>query len=239
MNDTFTPYEIGLTRLLERLGKEHPRYADALVYQQRLQENITQARKYGDTDALKHARAQIVDALNCLALETLGISFNKVSGASEENDSSFFLSSPPVKAVDNRSGGVYFKGEGTVHIRRDVVGGDQTRITHETHFYGPVTMPVHTGSGDVKIDTNQSPSPRTTSIDSSDSSIRRFRARLMAISTVVAVILGIASNIVAAYLQDQFNLLNDQGRFVVVVAVFTVTLAIGTWLAVKQGQGPL
>ncbi|RLF49734.1 MAG: hypothetical protein DRN19_05530 [Thermoplasmata archaeon] len=61
----------------------------------------------------------------------------------------------------------------------------------------------------------------------------------MAISTVVAVILGIASNIVAAYLQDQFNLLNDQGRFVVVVAVFTVTLAIGTWLAVKQGQGPL
>ena len=41
MKDAFTPYESGLTRLLDWLGKDHPRYTSALVYQQRLQENIT------------------------------------------------------------------------------------------------------------------------------------------------------------------------------------------------------
>jgi hypothetical protein len=79
MSDAFTSYETGLTRLLGRLGSDHPRYTDVLVYQQRLQENIAQARKYGDTDALKHARAQIVDELNRLALETVGISLGDLS----------------------------------------------------------------------------------------------------------------------------------------------------------------
>lgn len=57
-----------------------------------------------------------------------------------------------LEEVDNRSGGVYFEGEGAVRIKGDVVGGDQTKTTHETHFYGPVTGPVHTGSGDISID---------------------------------------------------------------------------------------
>jgi hypothetical protein len=72
----FTQYETGLTRLLERLGSEHSRYADVLVYQQRLRENISQARKYGDTDVLKHARAQILDSLNRITQESLNMPFN-------------------------------------------------------------------------------------------------------------------------------------------------------------------
>ena len=84
--DTFTRYETGLTRLLERVGKDHLRYADALTFQARLLENIGQARRYGDTDALRHARAQIVDALNCLALEAAEVSFNDLcSGAHVES----------------------------------------------------------------------------------------------------------------------------------------------------------
>ena len=75
MTDEFTPYEISLNQLLERLSSDRPRYADVLVYQQRLQENIIQARKYGDTEALKHERAQIVDKLNPLAFEIAGVSF--------------------------------------------------------------------------------------------------------------------------------------------------------------------
>ena len=78
MRNTFTPYEIGLTRLLERLGKDHPRYTDALVCQHRLQDNIAKARKYGDADPLKYDRAQIVDALNRIALEAVGVSFNEL-----------------------------------------------------------------------------------------------------------------------------------------------------------------
>lgn len=85
MADVFTPYETGLTRLLKRLGSDHPRYADALVYQQRLLENITQARQYGDTDTLKHERAQIVGVLNQLALGTVGVSFNELYLSSLES----------------------------------------------------------------------------------------------------------------------------------------------------------
>jgi hypothetical protein len=77
MRNTFTQYEAGLTRLLGQLGKSHPRYADALVYQQRLHENIAQVRLFGNSDALKYERAQIVDALNRLAMETVGKSFNE------------------------------------------------------------------------------------------------------------------------------------------------------------------
>lgn len=84
MTDGFTLYETALTRLLERLGSDHARYADALVYQQRLQENIAQARKYGESDILKHARAQIVNMLNRLALETVLVSFNELCGLARD-----------------------------------------------------------------------------------------------------------------------------------------------------------
>jgi hypothetical protein len=75
MSDVYTPYETGLHALLERLGHDHPRYSDALVYQQRLTENIEAARRYGDTASRRAERAEIVDQLNALALETLGVSY--------------------------------------------------------------------------------------------------------------------------------------------------------------------
>jgi hypothetical protein len=74
--DSFTPYEIALHALCERLGPDHPRSIDALTFQARLLENISQARRYGDTGALRADRAQIRDQLNRLALETVGVSFN-------------------------------------------------------------------------------------------------------------------------------------------------------------------
>ena len=76
MSDTLTPYETGLNRLLERLDADHPRHAEALTLQARLQENIGQARRYGDDQTRRADRAQIIDALNALALETLGVSYN-------------------------------------------------------------------------------------------------------------------------------------------------------------------
>jgi hypothetical protein len=64
-------------------------------------------------------------------------------------------SSSRVVKVNKRSGGVYFEGEGPVHLHGDIVGGDQTKTTHETHFHGPVTGPIHTGSGGIHIGSMQ------------------------------------------------------------------------------------
>jgi hypothetical protein len=68
-NDPFAVYEIGIQRLLTHLGQAHPRYAEALIYQQRLSENLAKARQYGDTPELQHNRAVIIAAANMLACE--------------------------------------------------------------------------------------------------------------------------------------------------------------------------
>ncbi len=87
MNDIFSPYERGLDALLSRLGSDHPRYAETLTLQSRLRENVGQARRYGDSETLRAGRAQILDALNGLALETLQVSFNELYERVEGMDS--------------------------------------------------------------------------------------------------------------------------------------------------------
>jgi len=150
MCDIVIRYEEGLARLLERLGKRHPRYTEALTLQTRLLENTTQCRRYGDTETARAERAQIVDMLNRLALETLGEDFNSIIRTSCDG-----VPSPQpcghASYVDNRSGGVYFDGEGHIQIQGDVVGGDQVKSTHETCFHSSVTGPVHSGSGDIRV----------------------------------------------------------------------------------------
>lgn len=84
MSDAFASYETGLSLLLKRLGQEHPRYTDALTLQSRLLENLAQARRYGDAETRRAERAQIIDALNRLALEALGTSFSELLRASDK-----------------------------------------------------------------------------------------------------------------------------------------------------------
>jgi len=72
----FSRYETGLDNLQAQLGQSHPRYGDFLVYQQRLMENITQVRRYGDTETRRAERAEIIDQLNTMALLVTGVSFN-------------------------------------------------------------------------------------------------------------------------------------------------------------------
>ncbi|MCD4738516.1 MAG: hypothetical protein K8R89_04580 [Anaerolineae bacterium] len=69
-------YETGLRALLEQLGRDHQHYTDALVYQQRLVENLAEKRRYGDTETRRAGRAEIIAQLNTLAQETLGTTFN-------------------------------------------------------------------------------------------------------------------------------------------------------------------
>lgn len=75
MTDIFLNYKQGIRELLEQLGKEHPRRAEALTLQARLLENIVQTQQYGDTETRRAERAQIVDALNRLALKAVRVSF--------------------------------------------------------------------------------------------------------------------------------------------------------------------
>lgn len=80
--DTYSLYETGLRQLLSRMGLDQSRRSEALVYQQRLIENITQSRQYGDTDTRKAERSEIIVQLNELALSALGISFSELCGLS-------------------------------------------------------------------------------------------------------------------------------------------------------------
>jgi len=75
MSDAFTDYRTGMNRLLTQLGRDHPRYTEALVLQQRLLENLARVRRYGDTDTSRVERVQVLDVLNHLALEMVGKSF--------------------------------------------------------------------------------------------------------------------------------------------------------------------
>lgn len=91
MPDAFDRYEEGLARLLKRLKKEHPRYAEALTLRSRLQENIDQARRYGDTATRRSERAQIVDMLNQLAIDALDMSFHDFCSMSTTDPASVFI----------------------------------------------------------------------------------------------------------------------------------------------------
>src|SRR6266700_1368703 len=64
--DIYIAYEEGVRRLLRRLDQDQPQYADALIYQQRLVENTTQTRLYGDTETRRAERAEIIDQLTKL-----------------------------------------------------------------------------------------------------------------------------------------------------------------------------
>lgn len=73
-------YQLGVHHLLERLGQGHPRHIEMLTLQTRLHENMTACGRYGDTELRRAERAQIIEALNELSLQTVNISFNELCG---------------------------------------------------------------------------------------------------------------------------------------------------------------
>ena len=124
MTDVYTSYEVGLRALLARLGCDHLRHADALVYQQRMGDNLAAARRYGDTESRRADRAEIIDRLNALAQGALGVAFNVL--CSEERVPQD--AAPPAGSVTyvNTGGGAYINGNVTIEDG-DFVGRDQKR----------------------------------------------------------------------------------------------------------------
>jgi hypothetical protein len=78
LNDPYAHYEVGLRRLLERIGPDHSRYVEALGYEGRFIENIKFSRRYGDNENQRAGRAELIERLNELALSVLKVSFTSL-----------------------------------------------------------------------------------------------------------------------------------------------------------------
>ncbi|NNJ09864.1 SUMF1/EgtB/PvdO family nonheme iron enzyme [Chloroflexales bacterium ZM16-3] len=78
-SDFLADYEFGLDKLESRIGGQHPRYQEYLVYEQRLRENIQKVRLWGDSADKASNRAEIINYLNSLSQDVIGESFNELS----------------------------------------------------------------------------------------------------------------------------------------------------------------
>lgn len=76
--DAYSPYEHGVRQLLYRLGNDHPRSQEAHTYRQELSENLALLRRYGDTEARRATRANIIERFNELSCSELGIPFDRL-----------------------------------------------------------------------------------------------------------------------------------------------------------------
>lgn len=78
-------YRIGIRRLLEAIGPDHPSYADLLTLQQRLEENLNDTERFGQSPSLQVDRARILDSCNKLSLSATGHSFYHFCGLPEQS----------------------------------------------------------------------------------------------------------------------------------------------------------
>jgi hypothetical protein len=77
-SDMFAAYEAGLQTIEHDIQAHPASFDDFLVYEQRLRENIGQARRYGDTPTSNAERGEIIDQLNDVIFAALGKTFNDV-----------------------------------------------------------------------------------------------------------------------------------------------------------------
>ncbi len=93
-SDVFTKYEKGLDRLLSLIDYTSTSYSSILIYQQRLTENIENARLHGDTENLRAERSVIITQLNLMSTSETGITFNDLCNPSKRlNNNSYHSTS--------------------------------------------------------------------------------------------------------------------------------------------------
>ncbi len=80
LSELLDSYRQGLATLLAQLGSGHARYQEALVFQQRLAENLERTQRHGDNENWRSERSLVLEGLNALALATVGQSFNALAG---------------------------------------------------------------------------------------------------------------------------------------------------------------
>lgn len=97
MTDVFSRYEDRLDELTKQIPQDDPSYTELLTLGARLQENIDQFRRYGDTETRRAERAQILDSLNRLTLAVMGEAFvelNESESVSSQKESNKVQLSP-------------------------------------------------------------------------------------------------------------------------------------------------
>ena len=87
-NPLFSYYRHGLAELINKMGRDHPRFTDALVYQHRLLENLEQTAQYGDTPEREAQRAEILGLCNQLSLNVLEQTFHELCGLRSQSSDS-------------------------------------------------------------------------------------------------------------------------------------------------------
>jgi len=135
-SDLWRQYESGLKQLLTKLGSDHLRSTELLILERRLLENLARARLYGDTSTSHIERAQILDALDRLALETVGRKFLALPSDSTAETVAF--TQGPVEAVsftrDPATGTIAFVHHEPIVIgNRDDMAQRLLEAVHEAH----------------------------------------------------------------------------------------------------------
>ncbi|NJN67691.1 MAG: hypothetical protein HC884_13765 [Chloroflexaceae bacterium] len=76
--DPDTYYRRGLLALLNRMGRDHPRYDEAVGYQQHLLAAVQEMQRHGDSPARQHTREALIAHLDTLASSVVSYSFDEL-----------------------------------------------------------------------------------------------------------------------------------------------------------------
>lgn len=74
IGDPYSAYEMGLEKLVQQVGP----ILELLTYEQQLRENISQARRYGDTRDRASRRSEIIEQINHFTLREINQTFNDI-----------------------------------------------------------------------------------------------------------------------------------------------------------------
>lgn len=92
----------------------------------------------------------------------------------------------------------------------------------------------HSSSHVTKIASRPTPTPLASPAPAN--SRNRQPLWIVTAGGITSAILAITTNVIAAYLQETFGILNDITRFAAVVVVFLVSLGITIWLGIRHHQ---
>jgi hypothetical protein len=72
-------YQSAMQRLLKQIEPSSSHYLNILTLQSRLDDNMKRESLFGSTEAIRAERAEIIHAINNIAITVIGISFNELA----------------------------------------------------------------------------------------------------------------------------------------------------------------
>jgi uncharacterized membrane protein YcjF (UPF0283 family) len=132
------------------------------------------------------------------------------------------------KDNDDRNKGVYFGADSSPIIHGDLVSGNQKKVTRSIQINNPLDSDVQISEGNIES---------TGIVDIPDvKKQNRSLIQMIALGVLFSAILGLASDLLAAYLFQRFDLVNDPLRIIIVASVFIIVLTSSIWLSIKQNE---